>query len=291
MKLKVLLATLVFASMVSSMETLANTNDIIHEKIEEAFIPLDVPMSLEMQKYIEHIATQNGVEFTLAMAVIFHESNYTEKIISKSNDYGYMQINVCAHNYLRNELGVTDFLNGYDNVKAGTYLLGDYMSKYKDYHAALMCYNMGEYGAISSFKNGKYSSSYSRTIVATKEKYDIELFNRRCELEVEIEREIAELEKKKEEVKSDNKNSEREVTETICTLPDIKKMSEQWRTNGLENTWEELVERLKGDEENELLYFGFALIPSADNEIWKEFRWKTISEPSGNAQFFEGEME
>lgn len=52
-----------------------------------------------------------------------------------------------------------------DNIIAGAYMLGQYLSKYGDENLALMCYNCGEAGAKRLWAKGIYSTKYSRSIL------------------------------------------------------------------------------------------------------------------------------
>ena len=93
------------------------------------------------------------------------ESGCREKIISSTNDYGYMQINACNHKWLADELGTTDFLDGKQNIEAGVYIIQGLYHKYEDIGKALMAYNCGEGGAANLWKQGIYSTQYSRLIL------------------------------------------------------------------------------------------------------------------------------
>lgn len=85
--------------------------------------------------------------------------------ISKSSDYGIMQINKINHEWLTEELGITDFLDPEQSILSGVYMLSDLTRKYEDPHRILMAYNMGERGARDYVSRGNTSSSYSRYII------------------------------------------------------------------------------------------------------------------------------
>ena len=51
------------------------------------------------------------------------------------------------------------------NIYAGTYIISGFVHKYDDYNLALMAYNCGETGASRLWKQGYYSSKYSRSII------------------------------------------------------------------------------------------------------------------------------
>lgn len=124
-----------------------------------------VPMNVELQKHVYNEAQKYGIDWTLLMAVIQKESRFDEHAVSGGGDYGLMQINQINHAQLSVEVGVHDFLDPYENVKAGAYMLAQLLSKYQDPHMALMAYNMGEAGASEWWEQGIYTSAYSREVI------------------------------------------------------------------------------------------------------------------------------
>ena len=135
---------------------------------------LDVPLDRFLQEYLNGLCEENGVPFTLALAVIEAESSYIPWTISDSDDYGLMQINTVCHDWLAETLGITDFLNPYQNVRAGIYILSGYLEKYGYESAALMAYNMGEAAAKRCWDSGIYSTDYSERVLGIKYRLDAE---------------------------------------------------------------------------------------------------------------------
>lgn len=138
------------------------------ETIEDPEKPpylLDIPLSDDLQVYIYELCAEREIPYTLAIAIIEQESNYRSDTISKSNDYGLMQINIINHESLKNIIGVTDFLDPKQNCDAGIYMLANYYRKYNDEHKALMAYNLGETGAKRRWNNKIYTTAYSETVV------------------------------------------------------------------------------------------------------------------------------
>lgn len=117
----------------------------------------------DYQDYLWEMCIKYSVEeyYSLFIAQMYHESGFTVNTISETNDYGLMQINKCNHDWLGKELGNNDFLDPYNNIEAGVYIMSDFLHKYNDVQTALVCYNRGE----SAVKNGTYSTSYSRGIL------------------------------------------------------------------------------------------------------------------------------
>ncbi|MFI3236785.1 MAG: transglycosylase SLT domain-containing protein [Lachnospiraceae bacterium] len=156
------------AKEVSEVSNRIELDDISYDLYNEAqpqFEPLDVELDDSIQEYIYYMADCYDIDFEFIMAVIQYESGFKEDVISSTNDYGLMQINECNHEWLSETLGVTDYLDPYQNVDAGLYILNDLMNKYDDPNEVLMCYNMGERGASNLWKNGVYSTKYSTNII------------------------------------------------------------------------------------------------------------------------------
>ena len=91
--------------------------------------------------------------------------------ISSTNDYGLMQINACNHKWLTEELGITDFIDPYENIKAGLFILRGLLEKYDSTSKVLMAYNMGENGASKLWEQGIFESNYSKDVLQRQETY------------------------------------------------------------------------------------------------------------------------
>lgn len=136
------------------------------EWIANEIVYYDIPLSEELQYYTYIRCVDLGISeyYELILATMWQESNYTPDLISKTNDYGLMQINICNHDWLSKALNITDFLDPYQSIDAGTHIIASLLLKYDDPHKALMAYNYGEAGARSHWNRGNYTSSYSRSI-------------------------------------------------------------------------------------------------------------------------------
>jgi len=87
-----------------------------------------------------------------------------------THDRGLMQINSCNYEWLQTELGITDFYDPRQNIKAGTYIISLLTAKYLNLHRVLMSYNMGETRTRELFSQRIYSSRYSRGVMEKFEK-------------------------------------------------------------------------------------------------------------------------
>lgn len=135
------------------------------EAEEEPEWLLDVPMDRWLQDYIHGLSEEAGVPFTLVMAVIEHESHYDPSAVSETGDWGLMQINEVCHGWLGEECGVTDWLDPWQNARAGVFLLGVYYRQYGYDSGTLMAYNMGQPRAEELFRAGVYSTEYSERVM------------------------------------------------------------------------------------------------------------------------------
>lgn len=126
----------------------------------------NVAMPEELQSYVWLLCCNYGIDehYELVYALIQHESKFDAAAISPSNDWGLMQINECNHEWLREELGIVDFLDPYENVHGGIHMLASLLHKY-DVSDALMAYNMGEYGAAKLWRRGIHSTTYTDQVL------------------------------------------------------------------------------------------------------------------------------
>lgn len=139
------------------------------------FVPLDVPMDEDLQEFVFYLSAAYEMDFTFVMALIQRESNYNPDVISKTNDYGLMQINEINHPYLQEQLGITDFTEPYSNVRAGMFILRKLFEKYETPEKVLIAYNMGETGASRLWEQGIFEINYSKSILQIQQELNAEL--------------------------------------------------------------------------------------------------------------------
>jgi soluble lytic murein transglycosylase-like protein len=132
----------------------------------------EIPLSENFQKYIYDTCNQYQVNYFEVIAVIDAESSFNSKATSSQDSHGLMQIHSVNHERLKKELGIKDFYNSRENVKAGIYMLHELYDKYKTPHLVYMAYNMGEGGARKAVSRGGNSSDYSRKVMRLKKQYE-----------------------------------------------------------------------------------------------------------------------
>lgn len=129
----------------------------------------DLPLDDDLQKYTIAKSEEAGLDPKLVLAVMKVESNFKSDLISKTNDYGLMQINKVNHKWLKKELGITDFLDAKQSIACGIYMLADISSRYTDEHRILTAYNWGEYGKFKTWTKRKNpTSKYSQKVLKIK---------------------------------------------------------------------------------------------------------------------------
>lgn len=134
--------------------------------VSEDFKPLDCELDEGTQAFTYYLCEAYDIDWTLVMAMMKQESHFNANTVSATGDYGLMQINKCNHSWLSEQLGVNDFLNEEQNIRAGVFVLRKLFEQYTDADMVLMAYNMGEGGAANLWEKGIYSTNYSRHVRA-----------------------------------------------------------------------------------------------------------------------------
>lgn len=134
-------------------------------EVPSGFEPVECELDEDVQRFAYYMAEANDIDFNFLMAVMECESGFDANCISSSDDYGLMQINKRNHEELSTILGITDFLDPYQNIVAGVYIFHILFEKYDDPAMVLMSYNMGESGASCLWNQGIYSSQYANRVL------------------------------------------------------------------------------------------------------------------------------
>lgn len=125
-------------------------------------------LSAELQWYAKKLCEKNDIPLEIFMALMYRESTYRPSLVSyDGHDYGLCQIRDENHDWIEDEIGVTNFLDAKQNMKASIFMIKDAMDYYDGtWHQILMVYNGGPAYAKRCFEKGIYSSEYSRAILA-----------------------------------------------------------------------------------------------------------------------------
>lgn len=143
--------------------------------VDAGFKKYNIRLSEDLQRYAYNMCKKYAIPYEAFLAMMYVESGYGPNKISATNDYGLCQINVSNHAYLRKALGVSNFLNPYENIKAGAYFLSRYYSSWSDELSGeeltinvFNSYNMGEGAYRTYLKRGNSSKrTYSTKILNT----------------------------------------------------------------------------------------------------------------------------
>jgi hypothetical protein len=158
--------------------TFATTEMSMDWEVEDTFQPLDCALDAGTQTFIYYLSKGYYIDFPFVMGLIQQESTFRPNIISATNDYGLMQINIQNHKWLSEQLGIDDFLDPTQNIRAGLYILRNLFEKYDDPAKVLMAYNLGEGGAKSLWERGIYETAYSNSVLAHVQVFQNEITER-----------------------------------------------------------------------------------------------------------------
>ena len=130
----------------------------------------DVPLDGETQAYILQLCAENQMDPVFVLAVMKVESGFDPRAVSKTNDYGLMQINKINHSGYKKLLGITDFLDAKQGALAGIYMLWDLRENYgcDTENKMLMAYNRGIVRAKKLWAQGILSNDYTTMVAEAK---------------------------------------------------------------------------------------------------------------------------
>lgn len=121
-------------------------------------------LSYELQEFMQDCCEEYGVPYALALAIAEVETHFDPDAVSRTGDYGLMQINECNHEWML-ELGF-DVMTYEGNIEAGIYIISGHLANYGEPELALMAYNCGASGARKLWAAGQYQTDYSRKVMA-----------------------------------------------------------------------------------------------------------------------------
>lgn len=138
------------------------------------YIP-QVPLAQPLQKYTFDLCRSEGVDYELALAVMWNESRFDTRAVNVnvdgSQDSGLMQINDVNAKWIEQELGVDNLFDAKQNILVGVTLLARFVREYGEYDG-LMAYNLGEAGMIRAKENGVYSLDFVNRLLDKRDMFD-----------------------------------------------------------------------------------------------------------------------
>ncbi len=121
-----------------------------------------IPMSRELQEYTYKKCEERGLEYELVLAIMWRESRFTTDAVNVNangtRDNGIMQINDVNRAWLKENLGIDDLMDPYQNIDAGTAMLKRLEEKYGT-HKAMLAYQYGEAGMAKKVAGGITTSA------------------------------------------------------------------------------------------------------------------------------------
>ena len=145
---------------------------------EYDFIPLNCKLDEVTQQFTFYLCKGYDIDWTLVMALMQKESSFRSDVISATDDYGLMQINKCNHKWLTDTIGVTDYLDKEQNIRAGVFVLRKLFEEYTDPNLVLMAYNMGADGAETLWNKGIYTTPYVDDILTYQAEFNKQIEER-----------------------------------------------------------------------------------------------------------------
>ncbi|MCD7769873.1 MAG: transglycosylase SLT domain-containing protein [Oscillospiraceae bacterium] len=140
---------------------------------EEPTYYYDISLSEAVQDELFALCEEYDLPVALVLAMIEVESGFDAEAVSSTDDYGLMQINSTNFEWLAEELGIIDFLEPTQNLRAGCYILYQCMQMADgETDKALMVYNMGLSAASEAWELGVTGTSYTRAVLEAMEGYE-----------------------------------------------------------------------------------------------------------------------
>ncbi|MCL2057131.1 MAG: lytic transglycosylase domain-containing protein [Oscillospiraceae bacterium] len=145
-------------------------------RITEEFIYSEgIPLSYELQAFTYSLCAEHGISYETVLALMWRESRFNTGAVhtnrNGTKDSGIMQINDVNRDWLEKELGITDLMDPWQNITAGTTMLGRLTAKYGE-HYALMAYQFGENGMRRLVEQGIVTSRHVQDVYEKKAQFE-----------------------------------------------------------------------------------------------------------------------
>lgn len=126
-----------------------------------------------MQVYTYGLCKENGLDYSMVLALIEVENGYKYDAVSVSGAVGYMQI---VSRYY-SEYSEEALLNPYLNIETGIDYLNELSERFDSKEEVLTAYHYGTVGAYALYWNkGRTGSPYSDTVLEVAARIQEELF-------------------------------------------------------------------------------------------------------------------
>ena len=122
-----------------------------------------IPLSEELVQTALTACEQYEVPPQLLFAVMEVESGF-QTDAQNGACTGLMQIHSINLPYLQEQIGISDLSDPEQNIQAGAFILGGYLSRYNT-EDSLMAYNLGEGGAKKQWEQGIHGTAYTEKVL------------------------------------------------------------------------------------------------------------------------------
>lgn len=127
----------------------------------------EIPLSEELVQTALTACEQYEVPPQLLFAVMEVESGF-QTDAQNGACTGLMQIHSINLPYLQEQIGINDLSDPEQNIQAGAFILGGYLSRYNT-EDSLMAYNLGEGGAKKQWEQGIHGTAYTEKVLSEME--------------------------------------------------------------------------------------------------------------------------
>lgn len=123
----------------------------------------ECPLDAELQQYIYDTAIEYGIPVDMMFTIPKYESGYRINAISKTNDYGLYQINICNHKGYAKKCGTENKpLDPYINTKWAATMLKYYINNLKEKYSWETAIDL----TLSKYNGGPGSKLRSRYVAS-----------------------------------------------------------------------------------------------------------------------------
>ena len=134
------------------------------EAVEPDPVREDIPLDAEVQRLLYQACEETGVQYELALAVVWKETNFRNIYGDGGESAGYMQVQERWHSDRMERLGVTDLTDPYSNFLVGCDYLSELSEKERGIEWTLHAYNGGPSYANKLAKAG-IVSKYAKNVL------------------------------------------------------------------------------------------------------------------------------
>ena len=149
----------------------------VEEKKKDEYSFYDISLSRSQQIFIqEELKKYSGISYELVLSIISVESNFNINAISKTNDYGLMQLNSFTFQWVAKQFKIENPnpLDFETNIKCGIWYLNHIKNYWINYGTpeeylsihTIHAYHMGIQGTIDAIENNVYNNKYVSKVLS-----------------------------------------------------------------------------------------------------------------------------